>query len=209
MIAQQLRCGATKYQATRQPQLSSSATVVPARASPFSRKCLPAQQQQLRWVQAGALPEGVRDVEAVADLIAALPLDDEQKSSLESLTNTLGVPLGTAKAMVFKKRALLQLAPDEILNRVRKVADVVGVTTDQAIDMVTIQPGLLFDTQRNAEALALGVRAICYELNASKEEVIELILKNQSVLHGREMHLSVADIAHLAMLREPTGRIAE
>lgn len=63
--------------------------------------------------------------------------------------------------------------------------------------------------QRNAEALALGVRAICYELNASKEEVIELILKNQSVLHGREMHLSVADIAHLAMLREPTGRIAE
>jgi len=70
-----------------------------------------------------------------------------EKSSLESLTNTLGVPLGTAKAMVFKKRALLQLAPDEILNRVRKVADVVGVTTDQAIDMVTIQPGLLFDTQ--------------------------------------------------------------
>jgi hypothetical protein len=70
-----------------------------------------------------------------------------EKSSLESLTNTLGVPLGTAKAMVFKKRALLQLAPDEILNRVRQVADVVGVTTDQAIDMVTIQPGLLFDTQ--------------------------------------------------------------
>lgn len=70
-----------------------------------------------------------------------------EKSSLESLTNTLGVPLGTAKAMVFKKRALLQLAPDEILNRVRQVADIVGVTTDQAIEMVTIQPGLLFDTQ--------------------------------------------------------------
>lgn len=64
-------------------------------------------------------------------------------------------------------------------------------------------------SQRNAEALALGVRAICYELNASKDEVVDLILKNQSVLHGREMHLSVADIAHLAMLREPTGRIAE
>jgi hypothetical protein len=57
--------------------------------------------------------------------------------------------------------------------------------------------------------LALGIRAISYELNASKEEVIELVLKNQSVLHGREMHLSVADIAHLAMLREPTGRVAE
>lgn len=66
-----------------------------------------------------------------------------------------------------------------------------------------------YTQQRNAEALALGVRAICYELNAPKDEVIELILKNQSVLHGREMHLSVADIAHLAMLREPTGRVAE
>lgn len=63
--------------------------------------------------------------------------------------------------------------------------------------------------QKNAEALALGIRAICYELKAPKEEIVELILKNQSVLHGREMHLSVADIAHLAMLRQPTGRIAE
>jgi hypothetical protein len=49
--------------------------------------------------------------------------------------------------MVFKKKALLQLEPNEILNRVRQVADIVGVTTDQAIEMVTIQPGLLFDTQ--------------------------------------------------------------
>jgi hypothetical protein len=57
--------------------------------------------------------------------------------------------------------------------------------------------------------LKLGIRAICYELNAPKEEIVELILKNQSVLHGRDMHLSVADIAHLAMLRQPTGRIAE
>lgn len=37
----------------------------------------------------------------------------------------------------------------------------------------------------------------------------DLILKNQSVLHGREMHLSVSDIAHLAMLREPRGRIVD
>lgn len=40
---------------------------------------LPAQQQQLRWTHAGAVPEGVKDVEAVADLIAALPLNDERK----------------------------------------------------------------------------------------------------------------------------------
>jgi hypothetical protein len=39
--------------------------------------------------------------------------------------------------------------------------------------------------------------------------VVRLILENQSVLHGREMHLSVADIAHLAMMREPTGRIVD
>ncbi|KAF6254640.1 hypothetical protein COO60DRAFT_1664290 [Scenedesmus sp. NREL 46B-D3] len=158
-----------------------------------------------------ALPEAANtlDVEQVADIIAAQPLDDEQRTSLEVLTNTLGVPLGTAKAMVFKKRGLLAMAPGELLDRVRTVADVVGVTTDQAIDMVTIQPGLLFDTQKQAEALKLGIRAICYELNAPKEEIVELILKNQSVLHGRDMHLSVADIAHLAMLRQPTGRIAE
>jgi hypothetical protein len=74
-----------------------------------------------------------------------------ERVSLEVLTNTLGVPLGTAKAMVFKKRGLLNMAPDELLDRVRTVADVVGVTTDQAIEMVTIQPGLLFDTQVGAK----------------------------------------------------------
>lgn len=63
--------------------------------------------------------------------------------------------------------------------------------------------------QRQAEALKMGIRAICYELKAPKEEVVDLILKNQSVLHGREMHLSVADIAHLAMLRQPVGRIVD
>lgn len=63
--------------------------------------------------------------------------------------------------------------------------------------------------QRNAEALALGLRAIAYELNCPKDEAVELILANQSILHGREMHLSVADIAHLAMLRQPVGRIID
>ena len=63
--------------------------------------------------------------------------------------------------------------------------------------------------QRNADALALGLRAICYELGCPKDEAVALILDNQSILHGREMHLSVADIAHLAMLRQPRGRIVE
>lgn len=43
------------------------------------------------------------------------------KASLEVLTNTLGVPLGTAKQMVFKKRALLNIQPDDLLDRVRQV----------------------------------------------------------------------------------------
>jgi len=41
------------------------------------------------------------------------------------------------------------------------------------------------------------------------QQVVQLILTNQSVLHGRRMHLSVADVAHLAMLREPKGRIVD
>lgn len=63
--------------------------------------------------------------------------------------------------------------------------------------------------QRQAATLDAGIRAICYELKAPKEEIVELILSNQSVLHGREMHLSVADIAHLSMLREKPGRIVD
>lgn len=70
-----------------------------------------------------------------------------EKTALNTLVQTLGIPLGTAKQMVFKKRGLLKLTQSEIMDRLTQVADVVGVTTDQAIDMITIQPGLLFDTQ--------------------------------------------------------------
>ena len=40
-------------------------------------------------------------------------------------------------------------------------------------------------------------------------QIVTLILENQSVLHGRELHLSVADIAHLSLLRVPKGRIVD
>lgn len=83
------------------------------------------------------------------------------------------------------------------------------MTSEQAKRMVVIQPALLIDTEKEAETLQMGLKAICYELNAPKEEIVELILENQSVLHGRQMHLSVSDIAHLAMLREPKGRIVD
>lgn len=74
--------------------------------------------------------------------------------------------------------------------------------------MAVIQPSLLTDTQRMAEALAAGLKRICYDLKAPKEEIVELIIANPSLLHGRQMRLSVADMAHLALLREPKGRIA-
>lgn len=121
----------------------------------------------------------------------------------------LDIPLATAKQMAFKRRGLLSMGPQEIRGKVALLGQIVEVPYEQAKAMAIIQPGLLFDTTKQAETLSLGIRAICYELRAPKEEVVELILAHQSILHGREMHLSVADIAHLAMLREPRGRIAE
>lgn len=101
------------------------------------------------------------------------------------------------------------MSPEDIRSNVQKIADIVGVEYDIARRMAVIQPGLLFDTPKQAETLTMGLRAICYELNAPKEEIVQLILNHPSVLHGRQMHLSVSDIATLAMLREPRGRIVD
>ena len=130
-------------------------------------------------------------------------------AKLERLAAALGVPLGQAKALAFKRRALLELDAATLSERLDQLAATVGVAPQQARAMAAIQPALLLDTARSADALALGLRAICYELNCPKDEAVELILSNPSILHGREMHLSVADVAHLAMLREPRGRIVD
>jgi hypothetical protein len=37
--------------------------------------------------------------------------------------------------------------------------------------MAVIQPGLLFDTEKQAKVLLQGIKAICYELSAPKDEV--------------------------------------
>ena len=37
--------------------------------------------------------------------------------------------------------------------------------------MVIIQPGLCFDTEKQAETLKFGIQTICWELDANKEEV--------------------------------------
>eukprot|EP00877_Chromochloris_zofingiensis_P014694 jgi/Chrzof1/9479/Cz04g04180.t1 len=144
----------------------------------------------------------------VAELIAAQPLDPDQKFTLEEIAKVFDVPLGTAKQMAFKRRAILTMDVDDLRAKVQQIADIVEVPLEKAKQMVVIQPGLLFDTQKQAEALKLGIRAISYDLNEPKERVVDLILNNKSVLHGQQMHLSVADIAHLSMVREPTGRIA-
>lgn len=141
--------------------------------------------------------------------IAGEEMEPEKLFALERLAGALEVPLGVVKNMVFKRKALMQLTPEEIASRINRVAQVVQVPERIARQMVIIQPALLFDTDKQAETLKAGIQAICYELDAPKDEVVDLILKNQSVLHGRELRLSVADIAHLAMLREPRGRIVD
>ena len=83
------------------------------------------------------------------------------------------------------------------------------VPYDKALKMVTIQPMLLTDTEKQAEALKYGLRIICHDLKAPQDEIVDLIINNPSILHGRQLQLSVADMAHLALLREPRGRIAE
>lgn len=45
------------------------------------------------------------------------------------------------------------------------------VTPEVARRMAVIQPQLLLETERSAETLKKGLQAICYELDAEKEEV--------------------------------------
>ncbi|MEW5296965.1 MAG: hypothetical protein WDW38_007275 [Sanguina aurantia] len=145
----------------------------------------------------------------LSDLIASQPLDDEQRFSLEPLSVALEIPLANAKALAFKKKGLLAFSAEEIKAKIQTISTVVNVTYDQARQMAAIQSTLILDTDRQASILDYGLKAICYELGAPREEVIDLILNNQSVLHGKELHLSVADVAHLSMLREPKGRIVD
>lgn len=159
--------------------------------------------------EADSKPTAFLDARQMADFIASQPLEEEQQSALKRIADALDIPLGTAKNLVYRKRGVLNLEPSEIASKIATVADKVQVSPEQARQMVVIQPGLLFDTEKQSEALASGIRVISYELNAPREEIVELIIKHPSVLHGRQMHLSVADMANLALLRQPTGRIVD
>jgi hypothetical protein len=113
--------------------------------------------------------------------------------------------------MAYRKKQLLAAAPDELAARLEAVAAKAGVALADARRVVALQPGMLLgdaEASRQAEALAAAVRVLAYDLNAPRDEVVRLILDNPSVLHGRDARLSAADVAHLAALREPTGRIA-
>jgi hypothetical protein len=74
------------------------------------------------------------------------------EAQLKGIATALGVPLGSVKQMLYKRRALLTLSPEEVLERVQQLVKVLDVPEDQAKAMVAIQPGLLFDTQVGGQA---------------------------------------------------------
>ncbi|GFR42320.1 hypothetical protein Agub_g3227 [Astrephomene gubernaculifera] len=150
------------------------------------------------------------DIRQLSDIITSQALESEEKQhSLAELAGALGESVGSVKLMVFRQKALLGLGAEEVRQRVQQVAEVVEVPYEKARQMCVIQPSLLTDTQRQAEALRQGLRIICHDLRAEKEEIVELLISNPSLLHGRQMRLSAADMAHLALLREPRGRIVD
>lgn len=149
-----------------------------------------------------------RFAEAISN---AQPLEDEERTSLESIAAVLQENVGTVRNMAFKRKGLLGLTSEEIQSKISTVASIIDVPVEKARRMVVIQPGLLFDTEKQAGILKGGIAKICYDLSAPKDAIVDLILENQSVLHGRELHLSVADIAHLAILYQegPNKRIVD
>ncbi|PNH09142.1 hypothetical protein TSOC_004259 [Tetrabaena socialis] len=150
------------------------------------------------------------DIRQLSDIITAQAMEGgDQQHALEEIAKVLGEPLAAIKNMAFRQKTLLSLDAAEVKARVEQVAKIVDVPYETARQMCVIQPSLLTETQKQAEALQYGLRIICHDLKAEKAEIIDLIIKNPSLLHGRQMRLSVADMAHLALLREPKGRIVD
>ena len=152
------------------------------------------------------------ELNSLANLMSSqYPMEDSERSSLQAIATVLKENVGTVRNMAFKRKGLLSLTTQEIEAKIETIATVVDVSVDKARRMVVIQPGLLFDTEKQAVILRSGIAKICYDLTAPKEAIVDLILENQSVLHGRELHLSVADIAHLAILYQegPNRRIVD
>jgi hypothetical protein len=152
------------------------------------------------------------EISSLVQLISSQqPMEEEERSTLESIASVLQENVGTVRNMAYKRKGLLSLTPQEIEAKISTIASVIDVPVDKARRMAVIQPGLFFDTEKQAGILKSGIAKICYDLSAPKDDIVNLILENQSVLHGRELHLSVADIAHLAILYQegPNKRIVD
>ncbi|PNW82322.1 hypothetical protein CHLRE_06g278211v5 [Chlamydomonas reinhardtii] len=167
-----------------------------------------------RGQPARALPEKAAgstiDIKKLSDIITAQALDGgEQQYKLEELAKALGEPLAVVRNMAFRQKALLGLEAAELKAKIEEVAKIVDVSYEKARQMAVIQPLLLTETQKQAEALSYGLRIICHDLKAPREEIVDIIINNPTLLHGRSMRLSAADMAHLALLRVPKGRIVD
>ena len=75
------------------------------------------------------------------------------EAQLKGIAAALGVPLGSVKQMAYKRRALLTLSPEEVMEKVQQLSSILEVPQEQAKAMVAIQPGLLFETQVSYGAL--------------------------------------------------------
>ncbi|KAG2439609.1 hypothetical protein HXX76_004961 [Chlamydomonas incerta] len=161
-----------------------------------------------------ALPEkpagSTIDIKQLSDIITAQALEGgEQQYKVEELAKALGEPLAVVRNMAFRNKALMGLEGAELKAKIEEVAKIVDVPYEKARKMAVIQPLLLTETQKQAEALSYGLRIICHDLKAPREEIVDIIINNPTLLHGRSMRLSAADMAHLALLRVPKGRIVD
>lgn len=53
-----------------------------------------------------------------------------ERFGMERLASALDAPMGTVKSMVFKKKAVLSLTPEDISDRIRTLAEVVNVSKE-------------------------------------------------------------------------------
>jgi len=130
---------------------------------------------------------------------------------MTALADILGVTIGEAKSMAFRKKALADADPADLAARLETISAKAGLEPADARRVAALQPGMLLgdaEASRQVDALAGAVRVLAYELRATREQIVRLILDNPSVLHGRDARLGAADVARLAALLEPTGRIA-
>lgn len=215
LLQQQASRGGASAAAAAAASRQAAVACVPRPVAPsrrHHRRAAPATPRALPAASSSGVPVVPNEELArVAELISTGMMDDERRAKVGAIAEALGVTVGEAKHMAYRKKALLQTPPEELATRLEAVAAKAGLALADARRVVALQPGMLLgdaEATKQAEALAAAVKVLAYELRAPQEEIVRLILDNPSVLHGRDARLSAADVAHLASLREPAGRIA-